>query len=438
MKKYLNQLIEDMHKAAENLPVKPYLEISEDEECLRGVMEYESTKPKPMQEWFGIDKANFPPAEKLSKDELKLMVAEILKLWNAYNFDAVLPENLPYDIAYKVLVDNFGKPVEWISEGTVGIEFCDYDEGNCPFPGYCNLCKNFSKENKTDNKNDFDINQEDILPSKKNKKFILNQKKENIIEEHKINKNNIPGIYNYCDRWCEHCLFTSRCLNYEMSEKYLKGHKNNDLNKDEFWGQINEIFKHTREMIECEAKKRGIDLSNIEPDFEFEKKLKQKTREAKEHELSKASKKYYKMVDKWFEAEKSIFTKKETDLNKNIILGINEKDTMKQGDNIVAAVEVINWYQYQIHVKLIIALSHDDNLFDYKRKNEFPSDADGSAKVALIGIDRSISAWGQLQKHFPEKYNDILDILVLLEKIRRKTEHYFPKARTFVRPGFDE
>ena len=56
MKNYLNYLIEDMHKAADNLPVKPYLEISKDEECLRGVMEYESTEPKPMQEWFGIDK----------------------------------------------------------------------------------------------------------------------------------------------------------------------------------------------------------------------------------------------------------------------------------------------------------------------------------------------------------------------------------------------
>jgi hypothetical protein len=22
----------------------------------------------------------------------------------------------------------------------------------------------------------------------------------------------IPGIYNYCDRWCERCRFTSRCL----------------------------------------------------------------------------------------------------------------------------------------------------------------------------------------------------------------------------------
>jgi len=145
MKNYLNQLIEDMHNAAKNMPVKPFLEISEDEECLRGVMEYESTEPKPMQEWFGIDKANFPPAEKLTKEELELMVDEILKLWHAYNFDAVLPENLPADIAYKVLVDNFDKPVIWVSEGIIGIEFCDYEPENCPFPEeYC-MCKDFKR-----------------------------------------------------------------------------------------------------------------------------------------------------------------------------------------------------------------------------------------------------------------------------------------------------
>lgn len=120
------------------------------------VIEWENAEPKPMQEWFGIEKSNFPPVEKLTKEELELMVDEILKLWHAYNFDAVLPEDLPVDIAYKVLVDYFDKPVAWISEGTVGIEFCDYDPENCPFPEeYC-MCKDF--ENYMDNDMEDDIN----------------------------------------------------------------------------------------------------------------------------------------------------------------------------------------------------------------------------------------------------------------------------------------
>jgi hypothetical protein len=57
--------------------------------------------------------------------------------------------------------------------------------------------------------------------------------------------------------------------------------------------------------------------------------------------------------------------------------------------------------------------------------------------VALLGIDRSIAAWGTMLQQFPEKENSILNILVLLERIRKKTETFFPDARRFKRPGFD-
>jgi hypothetical protein len=70
--------------------------------------------------------------------------------------------------------------------------------------------------------------------------------------------------------------------------------------------------------------------------------------------------------------------------------------------------------------------------------DEFPKDSDGSAKVALIAIDRSISAWGEIRKCFPEAGDKIIDLLVHLDRLRRKTEKTFPSARSFKRPGFDE
>ena len=66
-----------------------------------------------------------------------------------------------------------------------------------------------------------------------------------------------------------------------------------------------------------------------------------------------------------------------------------------------------------------------------------PRDADGSAKVSLIGIDRSIGAWRALWQHFPEEEDAILPILVHLERLRRTVEAAFPDARAFFRPGFD-
>lgn len=410
-----------MHKAAENLPVKPYLEISEDEECLRGCMEYESTEPKPMQEWFGIEKISFPPTEQLSKDELKLMVDEILKLWNAFNFDAVLPEGVPDKLAYKALVNNFDQPVVWVSEGTCGIEFCDYDEDNCPFPGYCNLCKEFSEEDKTDDKNDFDINPEDILPSKKEiEEFVVNKKKENIkniIKEHKISKNNIPGIYNYCDRWCERCPFTSRCTNYSLGKELQL--ENNDISNKEFWENISALSKATFELITESAQEHGVDLNEETDEFVIERKQ-------KEHPLYKFAEEYAKNIYNWFNENSSFIEKTVSQMTGN-----NKKNVVTLHD----AIEIIQWYCFFIPVKLSRALlDYDEDSHD----SEITYDNNGSAKIALIAVDRSIQAISVLITNIEKKQDELLNFLTTLFKIKKLTEKTFPNARSFVRPGFDE
>ena len=33
----------------------------------------------------------------------------------------------------------------------------------------------------------------------------------------------IPGIYNYCDRWCERCPLTARCRVFAMEEVRKRG-----------------------------------------------------------------------------------------------------------------------------------------------------------------------------------------------------------------------
>jgi hypothetical protein len=66
------------------------------------------------------------------------------------------------------------------------------------------------------------------------------------------------------------------------------------------------------------------------------------------------------------------------------------------------------------------------------------NDSDGSAKIALIAVDRSLSAWRVMQSSFAEKANTIMPMLLVLERLRRGTEQLFPQARDFIRPGFDE
>ena len=47
-------------------------------------------------------------------------------------------------------------------------------------------------------------------------------------------------------------------------------------------------------------------------------------------------------------------------------------------------------------------------------------------------------AWARLSELVPEKSSGILPMMVHLEQLRRGTEQKFPKATSFVRPGFDE
>jgi hypothetical protein len=75
---------------------------------------------------------------------------------------------------------------------------------------------------------------------------------------------------------------------------------------------------------------------------------------------------------------------------------------------------------------------------DREEADDPRSDANGSAKVALVGIDRSIEAWLRVRSHLPDEADELIDFLVELTRLRDGLEGALPLARAFVRPGFDE
>lgn len=251
------------------------------------------------------------------------------------------------------------------------------------------------------------------------------------------NTNNIPGIFNYCDRWCERCAFTSRCLNFQMSEEMREGKEINDLENEKFWEDMDNIFNITHDMLDEMAEEQGIDLTEIEwtkEDKEHEQELEESVRK---HQCVIASKKYYEFVSGWFEINEGIFKEKEDELNEQLMLELSSAESKKEAITLKDAIEVITFYLHFINIKLMRAI-HGQIEDRYEIHDEFPKDSDGSAKIALIAMDRSISAWGKLMKHLPDNEDEILDILVFLERLRNMTEKEFPDARKFVRPGFDE
>jgi hypothetical protein len=243
----------------------------------------------------------------------------------------------------------------------------------------------------------------------------------------------ISGIYNYCDRWCERCPFTSRCLSYKSSCEDDDPDVN-DMNNKMFWDKISDNSKLAMEMILGHAEEHGIDLNDIDPEAtaRSEEKLR---RDAEAKPVARWSESYIKTVDDWFSPRQKTFDEKGQELVALYKMDLPDTNAEEEADSLRDCVDIIKWYQFQIHVKLMRALMQEEDLAGID--DDLPSDSDGSAKVALIGMDRSIGAWTLLMDHLPGESDSILDVLVLIARIRKQAELDFPNARSFIRPGFD-
>ena len=238
----------------------------------------------------------------------------------------------------------------------------------------------------------------------------------------------ISGIYNYCDRWCERCPLTTRCLVYATEQvNHHESPESQDIRNEAFWRKLNSVLSETQQMITEWANEAGIDLSHV-PD-ENPTTRKRRRQLVDNHPLARAGKKYANAASDWFR-----------EFDQNIVLS-DQRATdaeREQAEQFEDAREVIQWYQYQIAVKTMRALSgRKEELEEGSEITDFPKDSDGSAKVALIGIDRSIAAWRMMQLSSPERVESIVPLILQLEGLRRRVEKSFPQARDFIRPGFD-
>jgi hypothetical protein len=260
----------------------------------------------------------------------------------------------------------------------------------------------------------------------------------------------ISGIYNYCDRWCERCPLTARCLVYttEQTDDASADPEVHDISSAKFWSRLESIFQEAHEMIMELAEEAGMDREEFEAEAVTVDRERHRE-DAKHHELSLSARRYAELVQYWFIEEFAVEGNVHDDTTGK---SKNTEDDLDVSD----AIEVIRWYQFFIAAKVYRALMgrEDKILEDILAKSEVladddvdeeevqfdgaPDDSDGSAKIALIAIDRSSSAWRMMLSSVPEKADSVKPMLLELERLRRATELIFPQARDFMRPGFDE
>ncbi|MDY6955064.1 MAG: hypothetical protein SWE60_26480, partial [Thermodesulfobacteriota bacterium] len=259
--------------------------------------------------------------------------------------------------------------------------------------------------------------------------------KENLLKQAK-DEQFISGIHNYCDRWCERCPLTGRCMNFAIAEEEFSGPESRDMGNALFWQKLSETFHTTLELVKELAEREGIDLDAID----IEKHAARKAADdelARNHRCCRMAMTYGALVEEWFGAAEANSAKR------GDATGAQMQSYMPGGDvfgikaSCEEALEVIRWYQHQIFVKLMRAvqgtLREEEEPFD-----TFTKDSDGSAKLALIGIERSMGAWGELRGFYFQKGPKMGDILLHLEGLRRNVEEVFPNARDFIRLGFDK
>ena len=259
--------------------------------------------------------------------------------------------------------------------------------------------------------------------------------KNDVTDKNDSNTKHISGIYNYCDRWCERCPFTSRCLNFEMSEEKFDDPQSRDITNEAFWQKLGETLHETLTMLKEMAAEKGIDLDTI--DIEEEQADSGFEEKSVVHMTTHLAKSYISMTNDWFDANVFIYEDDEGAFEAISAPDSTHSTSRKDTRPLIDAVDVIRWYQHQIYVKLNRAY-HSSRDEEFEVLNDFPKDSDGSTKVALIGMDRSISAWGEILKFSSYQEENIIGIIAHLDRLRNLTEAEFPDARAFVRPGFDE
>lgn len=221
----------------------------------------------------------------------------------------------------------------------------------------------------------------------------------------------IVGIYNYCDSWCDRCAFTSRCRVFaDTCER--------DATRDP-----------NLEVV-ATAPEHPSDIAPPQPAWlrELLEEIDAATRAPRRNDGR--ARRELRVVP-----ERDAIDRRAEDYSRRARAWLNERDSVASRDTNDPR-DVLGWFHMLIHVKAMRALqglAEDD-----PSERDWPPDHDGAAKVALIGIDRSQTAWLDLVEVGLASPSDVAPFLQDLVWLRTALERTFPRARSFVRAAFDE
>lgn len=239
----------------------------------------------------------------------------------------------------------------------------------------------------------------------------------------------IAGVYNYCDRWCKKCELSHKCFLYEKEQKRLAMHKERGENPDD-WNvmmqDMKENLDETLELLRKDAKEQGIDINSL-PEEEC------REYDPSDYPLMKTANTYLKMTQEFLEKLRKIIQEEGVDLTKRIEIIPSVRSDVEILRQVVSSYEVILWYHTFVPVKIHRALQGKMEADEFAQ-----SDADGSAKVAYLGITKSMEALKIIYDWDEDLQDEALTLLAKIESLQKGIDKEFPGHRAFKRSGFDE
>ena len=232
----------------------------------------------------------------------------------------------------------------------------------------------------------------------------------------------VSGIHNYCDRWCERCLFTSKCMVYAMEEEEQREAERSGKAETDPFAYVHQVFQEVSEKLRQWADEQGIDL-NAEPDEDV-KIAEVKRKSGASDFVSIESEVYGKWLMNWL---KENHTETET-IKKE--LGNTDTHALAAFTD---ALEVLGWYMFFPAAKFRRASSDP-----YEDSDTGHADRNGSAKVAIIAVERTMAALAVVLRYMPSHEDEMLDVLIRLDRIRKQALLDYPEAMAFKRPGLDD
>jgi hypothetical protein len=217
----------------------------------------------------------------------------------------------------------------------------------------------------------------------------------------------IKGVYNRCDQWCMYCPVTARCLAYRCSPEIRSGEQ------DIFRSLADRVYEGITFFKRlCEA--AGRPTPEIDELLADDPRAKT-TVPAVDDPLERAGARYARLSHAYLASRK------------------DHPCEMIWRPSGPTPLEVFAWFHSLIAVKIYRALlcSAAAARGDTSRT----ADALISAKIALIGIDRSLDALAAMAIDDDDARLELLR--GQLRRGRREVEARFPEARGVVREGLD-